>query len=171
MVAEPSERRLTMNQRACGLFLIFSMCLGLSMLAGVAGGEVRRLKGQTLYVPCLTSYMSGDYSFAVRTTIFIRNTDPDNAIDIVRIDFYNTSGQLVSQYLEKPLKLNPSAATRVHVKAPLSGEEGTATHFVIQWQAGVKVVEPIVRGLMIASAGTRGYSFETEPRLVREITD
>jgi hypothetical protein len=115
--------------------------------------------------------MTDDYSFNVNATIFLHNTDPDHAINIVKIDFYNTSGKLAETYLQQPLKLNPSAGTRIHVKNTVTGEEGTVAHFVIQWQADTKVVEPLVRGLLMGARGTRGYSFDTTPRIVRETAD
>jgi hypothetical protein len=160
-----------MKNLAKVLMLIMVILMGLAVLTCVAAGQVKLLKGQTLYIPCSTSYVAGDYSFNVNTTVFIRNTDPKHSIDIVKIDFYNTSGKLVEKYLPQPLKLAPSAGTYIRVKDPLSGEEGAVAHFVVQWQAETRVNEPIVRGLMLGSAGTRGYTFESEPRIVQEIAD
>lgn len=160
-----------MKNLAKMLVLKSIMIMGLFVLTGVAAGEVKLVKGQTLYIPCSTSYVAGDFSFNINTTIFIRNTDPHHSIDVVRIDFYNTSGKLVEKYLQRPLKLNPSAGTYVRVKNPVSGDEGAVAHFIVQWQAETKVVEPILRGLMLGSAGTRGYTFESEPRIVQEIVD
>jgi hypothetical protein len=151
--------------------LIMVMIMGLSLVTGSAQGEVKLVKGQSVYMPCSTSYMAGDHSFNVKATIFIHNTDPNQSINIVKMDFYNTSGKLVEQYLQQPLKLNPSAATYIHVKNHLTGKEGMAAHFVIQWQAETKVVEPLMRTLMLGSAGTRGYSFTTQPRVVQETAD
>jgi hypothetical protein len=115
--------------------------------------------------------VTDDFSFSVYPTIVIHNTDPDHAINIVKMDFYNSSGELVKKYLQQPLKLNPSAGTRIHLKNALSGQEGTAAHFIIQWQAETRVVEPLVTGLMLGSRGTRGYSLATTPRIVRETAD
>ena len=104
--------------------------------------------------------MAGTYSFNVRATVFIHNTDPTNAISITGIDFYNSGGKLVEKYVTQPLKLNALAATRVNVKQPLEGEDGMAAHFVIQWQSEHKVVEPLIRRLVHRCfGGTRGYSF------------
>jgi hypothetical protein len=153
------------------VLLLIVMIMGLSVLASVAAEEVKLLKGQTLYLPISTSYMAGDYAFDVRASVFIHNTDSNHAINIVRMDFYDTSGKLVEKYLQQPLKLNPAAGTYVRIKNPLTGEEGTVAHFIIQWQAETKVNEPIVRGLMLGSSGTRGYTFETQPRLVQESAD
>jgi hypothetical protein len=160
-----------MKNLAKALLLIIVMILGLSVLTGLAVGEVKLVRGQTLYLPISTSYMAGDYAFDVRATIFIHNTDSDHAINIVKMDFYDTSGKLVEKYFPQPLKLNPAAGTYVRIRNPLTGEEGAVSHFIIQWQAETKVNEPIIRGLMLGSAGTRGYTFETRPRLVQETAD
>ena len=153
------------------LLPIIIMMLGLPMLRGLAAAEVKLLKGQTYYVPCSTSFISGNYSFNIKSTIFIHNTDQNNSINIIRIDFYNTSGKLVGKYLQQPLKIDAIAATRINVKEPLNGEEGMAAHFIIQWQSETKVVEPLIEGLFVASEGTHGYSFTLQPRIIQEIAN
>ena len=117
--------------------------LGCITLNGLAAGEVKLVKGQTIYVPSYTSFMGGRapaYAFEAKPTIFFHNTDQNHPISIVRLDFYNTDGKLVEKYLQQPLKLNPNSATRVNVKELLKGEEGSGAHFIIQWQADHKVV-------------------------------
>ena len=160
-----------MKNIAKALLLIMVMIMGLSLVTGLEAGEVKLVKGQTLYLPCSTSYMAGDYSFDVKATLFIHNTDPDHSINIVKIDFYNTSGKLAEKYLEQPLILNPAAGTYIRVINPLTGQEGAVAHFIVQWQAETKVNEPIIRGLMLGSTGTRGYTFETRPRIVQETAE
>jgi len=142
--------------------------MALSMLTGLAAGEVKLIKGQTFYVPCHTSFISGGNSFDLNATVFLHNTDPHNPINIVRIDFYNTSGKLVAKYLQQPLKLNALAATHIKVKDPLKGEEGSGAHLIIQWQAENKVVEPLVESWFLGAAGTRGYSFVSKARIIQE---
>jgi hypothetical protein len=70
--------------------------------------------------------------------------------------------------LQKPLKLNALAATHIKVKEPLKGEEGSGAHFIIQWQAGKKVVEPLVESWFLGAAGTRGYSCVSQARIIQE---
>jgi hypothetical protein len=149
-------------------WLIGMMTLGFSLVAGGAAGEVKLVKGQTLYIPSPTSFMAGTYSFNIRATVFIHNTDPTNAINITGIDFYNSGGKLVEKYVTQPLKLNALAATRVNVKQPLEGEDGMAAHFVIQWQSEHKVVEPLINGWFSSVSGTRGFSFTSYPRIIQE---
>ena len=151
--------------------VILLTTLAFSMLAGSAAGEVRLIKGQTLYVPCYTTFYSGGHAYDVHTVIFIHNADPNNAINIVQIDLYNTSGKLVEKYLQKPLKLNPFATHRINVKDPLEGHEGTGANFIIQWQADKKVVVPLINDLFSGARGTQGYSFTSPARVIREESD
>ena len=146
-----------------------------SLLGGSAAGEVRLIKGQTLYVPCYTSLMSGSqagsHAFEAKPTIFINNTDQNNPINIVRLDFYDTNGKLVEKYLQQPRKVNANAATRINVKELLKGEEGSGAHFIIQWQADQKVVEPLVQTWFVGAVGTRGYSYTSPARIIQEDAD
>ena len=150
------------------LWLIAMMTLGFSLVTGGAAAEVKLVKGQTLYIPSPTSFVAGTYSFDVRATVYIHNTDPTNAITITGIDFYNSGGKLMEKYVTQPVKLNALAATRVNVKQPLEGEDGMAAHFVIQWQSEHKVVEPLINGWLTGVSGTRGFSFTSYPRIIQE---
>jgi len=142
--------------------------IGLFMFTGMAAGDVKTIKGQTLYVPCYTSYISVSYSHNLNATVFIHNTDPSNEINLVRIDYYNTGGKLVKKCLPQPLKLNPLAATRFTIQEPLTGEDGAVAHLIVQWKAEKKVVEPLIDAWFLASAGTRGYSFTSQARIIQE---
>ena len=147
--------------------VLFLTTMVLTILTGSAPGEVKLVKGQIVYVPCYTSFISGVF-YPVKATIFIHNTDPNNGIKIVRIDFYNTSGKLVEKYLPQPLNLGPVAATTISVKEPLNGEDGAGAHFLIQWQAEQKVVEPLIEAWFLFAEGTKGYSFTSPTRIIQE---
>jgi len=151
------------------LKMLLLMAAGVLLFAGGAAGEIRLLKGQTWYVPSNTSFIGGGgHVYDTTPTIFIHNTDQNNPINIVRVDFYNTNGTLVEKYLQKPQKLNANAATRIRVKKRLVGEEGSGAHFIIQWQAESKVVEPLLEVWFIGAAGTRGYSLTSHGRVIQE---
>ena len=151
--------------------VLLLMVVAFSLLAGPASAKVRLIKGQTLYVPCYTTFYSGGHPFDVTTVIYIHNADPHNAIDIVKIDLYNTEGKLVEKYLQKPLKLNSFATHRINVKAPLQGEEGAGANFIVQWQANKKVIIPLINALFLGARGTQGYSFTSPARVIKEESD
>ena len=158
-----------MKNPARALLLTIITLISLCLLAGPAAAAVKLVKGQTLYLPCSTRFITENYPFNIRATIFIYNTDPDQAITLVRMDFYNTSGKFVKKYLQHPLKLEPSAGTYMRIKNYVKGEAGAAAHFIVQWQAKTKVVRPIIRCLMLGSRGNRGYTFVSTARVIHEI--
>ena len=43
------------------LLLIMVMIMGLSVLTSLAAGQVKLVKGQTLYLPIATSFITDDY--------------------------------------------------------------------------------------------------------------
>jgi len=149
--------------------------LGLALLAGPAAGQVRLLKGQTLYVPCYTSVMTGSradsHSFEAKPTVYIHNTDQNNPLTIVRMDFYDTDGKLVEKYLQQPRQLNPNSSMRINMRELIKGEKGAGAHFIIQWQAENKVVEPLLQTWFVGAVGNRGYSFTSPVRVIQEMAD
>ncbi len=157
-------------KRLITVFLLTA--LGWVLLSGLAAGEVKLLKGQTLYVPSQTSFFSrAEYFVPVNPTVFIHNADQNNPINLVRIDFYDTGGKLVKKFLDQPRKLNANAAMRINIKELLKDEEGSGAHFIIQWQAENKVVDPLVQTWFAAALGTRGYAFTSPARVIQEMTD
>jgi hypothetical protein len=50
--------------------------MAISMLTGLAAGEVKLIKGQTFYVSCYTSFISLGHSYDVNATVFLHNTIP-----------------------------------------------------------------------------------------------
>jgi hypothetical protein len=169
LVADYRHKEAKMKNTAKALLLAIILIMSLGLLAGPTAAAVKLVKGQTLYLPCSTRFIKENFPFNIKATIFIYNTDPSQAITIVKMDFYDTSGKFVKKYLEHPLKLEPSAGTYIRVESPLKGEAGAAAHFIVQWQAKTKVVQPIIKCLMLGSRGNRGYTFVSPARVIHEI--
>jgi hypothetical protein len=143
-------------------------------LSGAAKGAAKLVKSQTVYIPSYANVISGPPTLMVvplRANLIIHNTDPSKAITVLKIDHYDTNGNLVYKYLEKPVKLNPLAATRVIVREPRRGDEGVGANFIVQWQAETPVHEPIVDCLMLGTLGNQGFSFNSQPRIIQEETE
>jgi hypothetical protein len=138
---------------------------------GTAAADVKLVKGQTVYIPSYANVISGPpiyMTVPLRANLVIHNTDPAQAITVVRIDEYNTEGQKVGSYLTAPVSLNPLGAMRVVVKESKKEAEGLGANFIIQWQADKKVNEPIIECLIIGSLGAQGFSFITHGRVIQE---
>lgn len=157
-----------MDQRLPAWLLSSLLLLGIILGPTSPAAALQLLKGQTIYIPSYANIISGTQRITLRANLIIHNTDPSRPIEVLRIDHYDTNGQLVEHYLQQPLKLPPLGATRVIVKAPQPGDEGAGANFIVQWRADDKVTAPLLECVMLGAAGTHSYSFSSAGRVIKE---
>lgn len=136
---------------------------------GTASSEVRLLKGQTVYVPAYSHIYYGDreQSLLLAVTLSIRNTDPDHAITLTKVDYYDSDGKLLKNYLDKEIKLGAMASIRYIIKeSDKSG--GSGANFIVQWKSDGKATEPIVETVMISTNTQQGISFTSRGQAIKE---
>jgi Protein of unknown function (DUF3124) len=129
----------------------------------------RVVAGQTLYVPAYSSIFNSDEAarFNLAVTLSIRNADPNHPIIVSSIRYYDQDGQLVHDYLQKPLRVGPMAATEFFVKeSDMSG--GVSASFLVEWVADQSVNSPVVESVMIGIATTQGISFTCPGRVLTD---
>jgi hypothetical protein len=161
---------ITQNLKQLGLLAVVATMV-VAELSGSALGAVKLVKDQTVYIPSYANVISGPpilMVVALRANLIIHNTDPSQPITVTKIDHYDTGGKLVYKYLEKPIKLDPLAATRIIVKEPQKGDEGLGANFMVHWQAERPVNEPIIDCLMLGTLGNQGFSFTSQGRIIQE---
>jgi Protein of unknown function (DUF3124) len=127
----------------------------------------RVVAGQTIYVPAYSSVFTADqaHSFNLAVTLSIRNTDRTNPIVVTSASYYDQDGQLVRDYLKKPLRIGPMASTEFFVtENDTSG--GVSASFLVEWVAGKSVSAPLVESVMIGTASTQGVSFTSPGRVL-----
>jgi len=75
-------------------------------------------QGQTVYVPVYSNVFFGDQArtFDLSVTLSIRNTDGKTPIKLSKVAYYNETGKLVKEFLEKPAELRPWNSTRFFIK-------------------------------------------------------
>lgn len=160
-----------MNTRSLPHLLGSLLSLSIILALTTPAAALKLVKSQTIYIPSYANIISGSQRVTLRANLIIHNTDPQQPIEVSRIDHYDTNGQLVEHYLQQPLKLPPLGAARIIVKAPRPGDEGAGANFIVQWHAAVKVTEPLLECIMLGTAGTHSYSFSSLGRIIREETD
>ena len=126
--------------------------------------------GQTIYVPVYSHiyYLNHQKEYNLATTLSIRNTDLDHAITIEAVNYYNSDGELVRQYIEDQalLELPPLDSTEFFVGTS-DKTGGIGANFLVEWEALDKVTEPVVEAVMIGTAGTQGISFTSSGRVIQ----
>ena len=125
--------------------------------------------GEILYLPVYSSiYHQSDRTFDLTATLSIHNADLISQITVKKIDYYNTSGELVRSFIKDEFVLDALQSKQFIInQTDISG--GTAAKFIIQWISENKVTKPIVEAVMISTSSQQGISFKTESRVISSI--
>jgi len=124
---------------------------------------------QTVYVPIYSHIYADDRfrdtPFQLTATLSIRNTDPDNALTLTSVRYYDSKG-LLQQYLDKPTSIAPLSSIRFIVPESES-KGGSGAKFLVEWTAKTAVIEPIVESVMIGTKMQQGISFVSTGRVIK----
>ncbi|HPD60741.1 MAG TPA: DUF3124 domain-containing protein [Thermodesulfobacteriota bacterium] len=155
----------------CLSFLGFVVAINAFLITHYALAEVKRCHGQMVYVPIYSHIYHGDHEehpLDLTATLSIRNTDPDYSITIISINYYDSEGKLLKNYLPNHLKLNPLTATRVIIQeSDKSG--GSGASFIVEWESKSHVTAPLIEAIMIGTKGQQGVSFTSHGQVIKEI--
>lgn len=150
---------------------ILPLLLTLLFLTRPAGAEVlERWLGQTVYVPVYSHIFADDRyrdtPFLLTATLSIRNTDPDRPLTLKSVNYYDSEGRILQQYLDKPLTVGPLGST--HYLVPESESKGGAgAKFLVEWTAPTAVIAPIIESVMIGTKMQQGISFISIGRVIK----
>lgn len=115
--------------------------------------------GQMVYVPVYSHiYAKGGKPFLLEATLSVRNSDPTEDITIASVRYYDTNGNLIKDYLEKPMLLKP-LATAEFLVAQKEIEGGSGANFMVKWVSDTKVNEPVIEAVMIGIESQTSISF------------
>ena len=131
--------------------------------------DIEITDGQTLYVPVYSHvlYRSAEHPYALAITLSVRNTDPERAITLTEVSYFDNDGVILERYVSEPKTLGPMASTEFFIgQSDLRG--GIGANFVVTWEAGTEVYEPVVEATMVGTAGTQGVSFLSQGRVYQE---
>ncbi len=147
------------------VFVLLTLMSG--FITRTADADMRLYKGQTVYVPVYSHIYSGDREqpFYLAATLSIRNTDTKHAITLTAVDYYDSDGKFLKHYLEKALPLN-AMATRRYVVPESDKSGGSGAKFIIKWQSGEPVAEPLIESVMISTKTQQGISFTSRGRVL-----
>jgi len=126
------------------------------------------VEGQRLYVPAYSHvYHQKGAPYFLTVTLNIRNTDAENEIVVSSVRYFNTGGKEVRSMLSKPLRLGPLAATEFVIERD-DKAGGSGASFIVDWQAGTEVNQPLVETVMIDTKGQQGISFIAQAVVLSE---
>ena len=131
--------------------------------------DIEITDGQTLYVPAYSHvyFMSVERPYQLAITLSVRNTDPNHAIRLTDVGYFDSSGQLVEQYATDPLEIGPMASAEFFV-GQSDARGGAGANFLVTWESAQEVYEPLVEAAMVGTSGTQGISLLTHGRVYQE---
>ena len=94
-------------------------------------------------------------------TISMRNTNLRDTIYIRKAEYFDTHGNSIRTYFNKPIYIKPMETVEIVIdEKDQSG--GTGANFLFQWFIKPNTHEPYFEGVMISTSGQQGLSFTTK---------
>lgn len=104
---------------------------------------------------------SPETTFPLTATVSIHNTSLSDSIFITKADYYNTHGELIRNYISKPIFVKPLESLQIVINET-DGSGGTGANFVFDWLTQNEGNEPFFEAVMISTSGQQGMSFTTK---------
>lgn len=98
--------------------------------------------------------------FYLSATISIRNLSPGDEMFLISADYYNTEGDLVRNYLDKPIFIKPLESI-AFVMSEEETEGGSGAKFIFEWAVKNDKNPPLFEAIMVSTLGQQGLSFST----------
>lgn len=134
--------------------------------------DLNIVTGQVVFVPAYSEVLYGtgeNDRVELSVTLAIHNTDPDDPIIIESVHYYDTDGNLVKEFVENPVRLNPMATTGFLVPSS-DTDGGWGANFLVEWGAEKPVYEPVIEAVMISTRWTDGVTYISPGRVISQQT-
>jgi hypothetical protein len=117
----------------------------------------------SVYVPIYSDIYSRtqEVRFLLTATLSIRNTSFTDTMIVHTVDYYDSAGKRVKEYLDHPIYVNPMASID-YVIEERDKTGGSGANFIVIWSGRSAQVKPVIEAVMISTNGQQGISFTTE---------
>ena len=110
--------------------------------------------------------LSQHRKYNLTAMVSLRNASETDTIYLLKSDYYDTHGELIKHYINKPVYLLPMETLEIVIdESDISG--GTGANFIFDWAMTKDSPEPIFEGLMSSTAATQGLSFTTHGKRIK----
>lgn len=113
---------------------------------------------RSVYVPAYSHLSSGDREMMLAITLSVRNVDPFNTVTLRQVEYFDTSGHRVRQYLTSPRRLRPLETAEYSVET-LDETGGSGANFLVHWEGPEHAQPLLTEAVMYGHVGTGYMSF------------
>jgi hypothetical protein len=157
-------------KRLLVIIFIFLFSFTLSYSSKIAAAELST--GSTIFVPVYRGfyqiYGTTRDSYALTSTLFLFNIDSKQGVEILSIDFYDSSSKLLKKLIEQPLLVKPRHSTEITLQPRNQPEEDCASYLTIRWKSAKPANTPAAEVLMVGQVMNRGVSFTARGYEIKE---
>jgi hypothetical protein len=150
------------------LILIFLLII---IFPGQGGANSKQIKshGQTVYVPVYSHIYHGNKEkiFNLTATLSIRNTNLTKDITLHSIDYFDSNGNLLKEYLTAPIVLKKFSTIRYVINAK-DKRGGSGAKFLVKWKSKKLSNAPLIEAIMISTQSQQGISFVSRGQAIHE---
>jgi hypothetical protein len=116
-----------------------------------------------IYVPIYSDiYVDAqNQNSLLAATLSIRNTSHQNSLIVTKIEYFNTEGEMVRDFIENPISLPPMATVNYVIEKE-DDTGGSGANFIVELSAKNKSIRPIVQAIMIGQYGNKSFAFSTD---------
>jgi hypothetical protein len=138
-----------------------SFSMGTYLHADVDSAALTRQ--EKVYIPVYSDiyHMSGDKRFLLTVTASVRNTSMRDTMFVYSVDYYDSNGTRLRQYLNRSILLKPLESAEFIVEY-LEKQGGAGANFIVDWGTNSPNLKPVIQGVMIGTLSQQGISFVTE---------
>lgn len=118
---------------------------------------------QTFYVPIYSDVYTDreNRKVLLSATLSVRNTTLKKSLFINKIDYYDTHGNFVKSYLDKPIEL-PAMGTLNYIIEKEDDTGGSGANFIVEVEGIDDTVAPVIEAVMIGNFSNKAFAFMTE---------
>jgi len=126
-------------------------------------------KGQTVYIPAYSHIYHGskETPLLLSVTLSLRNTDMRHPLTLTAVNYYDTKGVLVKEFLEKAIVIGPLSSERFIVPQD-DNSGGSGANFIVEWTAQQPINPPVMEAVMIGTQSQLRISFSSRGVEVRK---
>lgn len=126
----------------------------------IAADPLQPTTGQTVYIPAYSHIYHGNKEtpLLLSVTLSIRNIDLKGSLTVRSVNYHETEGALVKQYIKEPVVLGPLGSIR-YVVPQKDNSGGSGANFIVEWYSDTPVNPPILESVMIGTQSQLGISF------------
>ena len=116
------------------------------------------------YVPSYSHvYRNNGRPLLLESTLSIRNTDPQYAMRVHKVEYYDSNGKMLRSFVEKTVSLSQLSSLEF-LKEKMNEKGGFGAFFVVLWSSDNPLAEPVIESVMIESSPHKQISFVSEGR-------